>query len=113
MTKTELEQAVKAAKNDLLNAENALTAFIALPENNVFASLDDAAGELEDRLMDIATNDCEGRGNHGQEVYEQEFIVDGVHYLGKLKCEYNRHDKTFYYVEESEFTYEPVDRDGV
>lgn len=43
-----------------------------------------------------------------QETYEQEFIVSGVRYLGTLECEYNRHDKTYYYVEDAKFSYKEL-----
>lgn len=112
MTKEELKQAIEAAKQNLAAAEQALADFIASPEQNVFASLEDAKGELEERLRIQAHEDCEGSYNCGLPVYEQEFIVDGVHYLAKLECEYNRHDKTYYYVDEAHFSYEPIDRDG-
>lgn len=112
MTKEELQQAVSAAKQNLITAEAAIAAFIASPQNNVFATLDDAVGALEDRLRQQAHEDCEGAGNCGAEEYEQEFIVDGVHYEGKLIVEYDRHDKTYYYIDRARFTYKPVDRDG-
>lgn len=113
MSKEELQKAVAVAKQDLMTAELALATFIASPENNVFATLDDAASSLEERLRKQAHEDCEGSGNCGAEEYEQEFIVDGIHYDGKLSVEYDRHDKTYYYIDRAHFTYEPVDRDGV
>lgn len=111
MNKIELEAAVAAAKANLSTAEKDLNDFIASPLNNVFDGLDSASAELEERLRNIAHEDCEGAGNCGMEEYEQEFIVDGVHYLGKLSVEYDRHDKTYYYIDRARFTYEPVDRD--
>lgn len=113
MRKIELENHVATAKLALQAAELVLANFIASPENNVFPSLEEAEGELEERLRGIAREDCEGAGNCGLEEYEQEFIVDDVLYLGKLSVEYDRHDKTYYYVDRARFTYEPVDRDGV
>lgn len=112
MNKIELEAAVAAAKANLGAAEKELSDFLASPLNNVFESVEQASGELEDRLRDMANEDCEGAGNCGLEEYEQEFIVDGVHYIGKLSVEYDRHDKTYYYIDRARFTIEPVDRDG-
>lgn len=112
MTKEELQQAVKVAEQKLAAANQALQAFLTAPENNVFENLEDGALSVHGALESQANLDCEGSHNCGLEVYEQEFIVDGIHYLGKLTCQYNRHDKTYYYLDESEFTYEPVDRDG-
>jgi hypothetical protein len=110
MTKEELQAAVTVARKTLADAEDALLAFDALPENNVFASLYDAEGALEDRLRNEAFKDCEGAGNCGDDEYTQEFIVDGVRYVGTLSVEYNRHDKTYYYIDSAEFTYAPVDQ---
>lgn len=112
MSKEELKQAIEEAKQNLAAAEQALADFIASPEQNVFASLDEATNELENRMRNQAHEDCEGSYNFGLDVYEQEFIVDGILYLAKLECEYNRHDKTYYYVDYAKFSYEPVDRDG-
>ena len=111
MNKIELEAAVAAAKANLGAAEKELSDFIASPLNNVFDSLTQASDQLETRLRDQAFDDCQGAGNCGLEEYEQEFIVDGVHYIGKLSVEYDRHDKTYYYIDRARFTYEPVDRD--
>ena len=105
-TKTELTQAVKDAQAQLSAAQAALDAWETLPENNIFGSPDDAAA-LEDVLLGRASADCEGSYNCGSPEYTQECLIDGVLYVAKLTCEYNRHDKTYYYVEDSDFTIEP------
>lgn len=107
--KQELEAAVALATKALADAEAALSAFGALAENNVFATLEEALSAVEDKLQSEALNDCEGAGNCGDEEYTQEFMFGGVKYLGTLKCEYNRHDKRYYYVEESEFTHKQLE----
>jgi hypothetical protein len=113
-TKQELKQAVVDAKAALVHAENALAAFEADPAQNVFASLSEAENVLEDRLRDQAFQafqafqDCQGAYNCCAEVYEQEFIVDGKHYIGRLYVEYNRHDKMYYYIDESDFEVLPA-----
>ena len=103
MTIEELKAAVKTAKEGVAVAEQALAAFEALPENNVFESLEKAES-LEDVLRGRAHEDCEGAGNCGAEEYMQEFMVDGVVYAATLTVEYNRHDKTYYYIDGSEFS---------
>lgn len=107
-TKEQLTQAVTDAKVALAAAEAALEGFDMLPENNVFASLDEAEGKLEDKMRGWARKDCEGSYNCGSDKYTCGFIVDGKEYVGTLKCEYNRHDKTYYYVEEAQFSYAAV-----
>lgn len=103
MSLDQLKADVETAKTALAIAETAIETWKQLPENNVFASLE-AAEELEEDLLERASTDCEGSYNCGLDVYEQKFIVDGKQYTAKLSVEYNRHDKTYYYVEESEFT---------
>jgi hypothetical protein len=108
-TKQELEAAVAAAAKVLADTQAALFAWGALAENNTFATLEEALSAVEDKLQSEAFNDCEGAGNCGAPEYTQEFMVGDVKYLGKLACEYNRHDKMYYYVEESEFTHKQLE----
>lgn len=105
---TQYDQRIAEAKKALNDAVAERQSFIDSPENNVFASMDDAEATLEDRLRSKAHDDCEGSYNCGMDSYEQEFIVDGKHYLATLDCEYNRHDKTYYYLEESSFSVKEI-----
>ena len=106
-TKDELELAVKTAKDALAKAEKALELFEDNPENNVFEELDKALCDIEWKLRYKASKDCEGSHNCGDEEYSLEFIVAGVHYIyiGKLECEYNRHDKKYYYLDYAKFSH--------
>ena len=101
----QLKLAIANAEVALAQAKSALEAYQDSPERNVFSSLEEAEDTLDEKLRGKASDDCEGSYNCGQETYEQEFIVNGAHYIGTLKCEYNRHDKTYYYLEEAEFSY--------
>lgn len=107
-TKNDLILAVKEAEKALNVARNELLEWESLAENNVFDDLWYAVFKIEVRLYGLAAADCEGSYNCGQETYEQEFIVSGVRYLGTLECEYNRHDKTYYYVEDAKFSYKEL-----
>jgi hypothetical protein len=89
---------------ELTRAIEALEVFDALPENNTFEDYDKACASIEGTLEHRARSDCEGSYNYGNDEYTQEFIVNGKHYLGKLEVEYNRHDKTYYYVDQTKFT---------
>lgn len=95
---------VKEAKDNLDIANKALFDFEAKAENNVFATMREAELKIHRKLEAEAHNDCEGAGNCGAESYQQEFMVDGVVYVGTLTVEYNRHDKTYYYIDRSDFT---------
>lgn len=107
-TREELTAAITAAQANLTAAHGALAAFEALAENNVFESLEKALGKVEAMLEHRAHEDCEGSHNCGQDEYTQAFMVDGVKYIGTLKVEYNRHDKTYYYVDGTDFSYAPA-----
>lgn len=107
-TKQELEKAVKDARANLESAEAALAAFEASPENNRFDDLDTALATIEDALRQEAYEDCQGAYNCGNDTYSREFYVGDTLYRGTAEFEYNRHDKTYYYIEECNFTYEEV-----
>lgn len=106
--RTELERAIQDAKKNLESAQAELSAYDSLPENNRFDDLDDALGTIEDQLRDLAFADCQGACNCGDASYSKEFYVGDTLYRGTAEFEYNRHDKTYYYIEECDFTYEEV-----
>lgn len=103
--RTNLLATVEMARQALTNAEDALAVFDALPANNVYGTLESAEVKVENMLLHRAHEDCEGSHNCGAPAYTQEFIVAGVHYIGTLTVQYNRHDKTYYFIDEYEFTY--------
>jgi hypothetical protein len=107
-TLEELRAAIGAAEQQLAIAEAALSTWESFPENNQYHSLNEAAPCIEDILRDRAYEDCEGSYNCGLEEYVQDFMVGLTVYRGTLKCEYNRHDKTYYYLEHTTFSYAPV-----
>ena len=104
----ELKAAVGVAKNNLTRAINALGDFESTPEFHTYETYSLAISEIEDILCGNAKEACEGSHCHGLAEYTQEFIVKGEHYIGKLECEYNRHDKRYYYLEYSNFTVEKL-----
>lgn len=99
----QLESNVADALAALQKAEIALIEFDSAPENNRFDSLGQAEGAIEDKLLHQARKDCEGSYKCGNDSYTQDFYVGDKLYRGELTCEYNRHDKQYYYVEEYEF----------
>lgn len=103
--KEQLELAIKEARQALHDANIAMDNFNDAPENNSFEDMESALSSIENKLLDKAHNDCEGSHNCGMDEYTQEFIVADVHYIGTLRPEYNRHDKTYYYIDGYEFTH--------
>lgn len=94
----ELEGALFKARNELDDEKSK-------GENNVFGTLEEAIEQIKEDLHEQAAEDCEGSHNCGMESYEREFIVGDERYVGTLTVEYNRHDKTYYYVDEVKFSY--------
>lgn len=105
--KDELLAQLKEAQATVTVILRNIDAFDEAPENNVFESVEKASEVLEETLLDKARNACEGSYHYGLESYFREFIVDGVHYIATLTPEYNRHDKTYYYVDDSKFEVKP------
>lgn len=105
-TKQELEATVALARSQLVKAVADLATFDQLAENNVYGTLQEAINDIEDMLLNRAHDDCEGSYSCGADKYAQEFYVEATLYVGTLTCAYNRHDKTYYYVDGHDFTYE-------
>lgn len=73
-------------------------------ENNIYnGDKSKALNMIENYLEAMAESDCEGSYNCGDSEYEQEVIINDTKYLCTLSVEYNRHDKTYYYIEETDF----------
>jgi hypothetical protein len=104
----ELTLAITAAVSELHRAKNALDEFTSRAEFHVYASLDDARDELEDKMREEASEACEGSHCMGNDVYTQEFMVADQRYEAKLTVEYNRHDKRYYYVDETRYTVKEI-----
>lgn len=108
-TREELQVAVVKAQAALNDANAALEGFNDLIDNHTYLTLDEAIFGVEDYLRDKAHEDCKGSYNCGLDEYVLDFKVEDVVYTGTLACEYNRHDKTYYYVDETDFTYKVKD----
>lgn len=104
-TEEKLEAAVEKAQKQLDEAVKALTAFRSTAEYHTYETLEAALWAMEDLLEGRAFSDCEGAYNCGDSEYTQDFTVEGVVYTAKMTFEYNRHDKTYYYIDSSEFSY--------
>jgi hypothetical protein len=111
MTKDELLENIKIAQKQLDEANAKFVEFETSIENNVFASLNEAESTLERLLEYRARAACEGSYNCGLDQYTQKFIVDNIIYIAILDVEYNRHDKTYYYIDQSDFHIEKLTED--
>ena len=93
---------IKQFTDDLQKAKDKLE----VVQSNIcffqFENHEGAEDIIKETLQDKAHNDCEGSYNRGNDEYTQEYqLIDSdVVYLGKIEVEYNRHDKTYYFVDE-------------
>lgn len=90
----ELEKEIKTLESDICNFQ--------------FETHVDAEYVICDLLYQIADDACEGSHNCGASEYIQPYqlIGDSNVYYGKITVEYNRHDKTYYYVDGCRYSYE-------
>ena len=105
-TRIELQSRINAAQDTLSAAMSDIDSFNKLAENNVFQSMEGADNWLENELANRAFDDCQGAHNCGEPEYRQALIVDGVEYVAIYTPEYDRHDKTYYYIDDSDFRIE-------
>lgn len=105
-SREELSADVKRTGDAYSAAKVALENFERDPKNNVFDSLEDAEKTLYGTLETRAAEDCEGSYNCGDDEYRQGFFVNGVEHVAIASVEYNRHDKTYYYIDSFGFRIE-------
>lgn len=68
---------------------------------DVFETLDEAIGEINDRHFSEAAEACEGSHCMGNDSYESVVYIksEAKYYELQTKFEYNRHDKQYYYID--------------
>lgn len=64
-----------------------------------YRSLEDAEDYIYDQIREIANDSCEGSHNMGDDSYVVKYKVNDTYYKIKFSVDYNRHDKTYYYVD--------------
>ena len=92
------QQVVESITKQLVEVEQDIS-------NHIYSSFDEAESFLYNMFDNLAHEDCEGSDNCGSGLYTQDFIVDGVSYTAFGEYEYNRHDKTYYYVDDRHHYY--------
>lgn len=106
-----LKMEVIDAKDHLGSCVKALAEAESDIQNHTYESLEEAENFLFSMFERQAYDDCEGAGNCGCEEYTQDFIVDGKEYTATGSFEYDRHDKTYYYVDRHSYSYKEKQND--
>lgn len=103
---THLKKSIRDSQDNTMQLIDLLRFCESSHELNTYADLSTANKAVSDRLRRYAEEDCEGSHNVGSSSYSQIFSVDGTKYEGTLSVKYDRHDKTYYYVDYTEYSCE-------
>ena len=93
---------------DFAQAENDKNEYFdSLIENNQYTDHKNAEYSITERFEGIAHEQCEGAYNCGEELFEQRYQIAGNPntFEATVKFEYNRHDKTYYYIDGTDYSY--------
>jgi hypothetical protein len=99
-----IQASIAYARSELAVLEAAARAILRSAEHNTFETLKDADIALASDMYHRAGEDCEGSHCCGEDEYTQEFMVGTQKYLATMTFEYSRHDKTYYYIDSSDYT---------
>lgn len=110
MDKALIAAEIAAHQKKIAELEQSLIDFDSLIENNQYESHDDAEGSITKRFRGIAREACEGAYNYGDDFYTQRYQIAGNPNVFKatVTFEYNRHDKTYYYIDGMDYSYAEV-----
>ena len=107
-TLLDLQEAIEECERTLDDLRKEKQGILKSAEYNTFETREEADLVIEGILESRASEDCEGSYNCGEKEYTQEFIVGDHLYQATMTFEYNRYDKQFYCIEESEYKSEAV-----
>ena len=103
----EIKRELQLMRNSIATYEKSIAELKSDVCMHVYESHDAAVFSIKGILLRQAKQDCEGSHSCGEDRYNQEYTLNGsdIVFVGTLKVGYNRHDKTYYYVDDSEYYY--------
>ena len=107
MDKKQIAASIAEHHKAIAALEQSLIDFDSLIENNQYADHGGAEDSITDRFDGIARTQCEGAGNCGLPMFKQRYQIAGNPntFEATVKFEYNRHDKTYYYIDGTDYSY--------
>lgn len=111
MDKAQIAAEIAEHQQAIAKLEQSLIDFDSLIENNQYEDHDAAESAITDRMSGIASEACEGSYNYGDDVYTQRYQIAGNPnvFEATVTFEYNRHDKTYYYIDGTDYSYAEVE----
>jgi hypothetical protein len=110
MNKTQIAAEIKSLQNKINQLNQQLEDFDSALENNQYDAHNDAEGHIHERYLGIAGEACEGSYCYGESEYKQRYQIKGNPALfeATVSFEYNRHDKTYYYIDGQDYSFKEV-----
>ena len=107
MDKKQIAADIATHQKAIAVLEQSLDDFDSLLENNQYADHEYAQESITERFHSIAHEQCQGAYNCGDPIFKQQFQIDGNPNMfeASVEFEYNRHDKTYYYIDETNYGY--------
>ena len=107
MNKEQIAEEIAAHHKAIAKLEQSLDDFDSLIENNQYTDQKDAEYSITNRFSCIAYEQCEGAGNCGLPMFKQRYQITGNPntFEATVEFEYNRHDKTYYYIDGTRYSY--------
>lgn len=110
MDKKQIAAEIYAHQQAIGILEQSLDDFDSLIENNQYSDHKNAEYSITGRFSYIASEQCEGSHNYGEEMFKQQYQIAGNSntFEASVQFEYSRHDKTYYYIDETNYSYVQV-----
>ena len=107
MNKEQIAAEIASHYKTIAVLEQSLIDFDSLIENNQYDSHGIAERFIEERFSGIASEQCEGSYNCGNDQFQQRYQLTNNPnvFEATVKFEYNRHDKTYYYIDGTNYSY--------
>lgn len=107
MNKLEIQAKIVEHNNHIAWLEQLLIDIDESIENNQYSTHEDARSTITNQIYAIAEAQCEGMRNCGNPDFTRLYKVTGVDgtFQATVAFQYNRHDKTYYYIDETHYSY--------
>lgn len=107
MNREQIAAEIYAHQKSIEVLEQSLMDIDSSMENNQYTDQKNAEYSITKRFEGIAQKQCEGAYNCGDEQFQQRYQITGNPnvFEATVKFEYNRHDKTYDYIEGTTYSY--------
>lgn len=107
MNKEQIATEIATHHKAIAVLEQSLMDIDSMIENNQYTDQKNAEYSITEHFSGIAHEQCEGSGNCGEPLFKRRYQIAGNPntFEATVEFEYNRHDKTYYYIDGTEYSY--------